>query len=105
MKNYNLQNQTLQEKLIHAMIGTIVVLVIIYCAILLVLVFSVIEQKQNALTIKDLTSKVSYLESSYANTISKINDNVLLANNFKRVDGSFAIRKDEVASFALLYAK
>lgn len=105
MKYYKFQSQTTEEKIIHIMIATIVLLVITYCLVLLSLVFSVIGQKQNAITIKDLSSKVSYLESSYSNEIAKIGDVTLKENNFKRVDGSFAVRKDPVASFSLLYER
>lgn len=105
MKHYKFHQQTIQEKLIHTMIATIALLVVVYCLVLLSLVFSVIEQKQNTITIKDLTSKASYLESNYANEIASINDSVLAQNNFKRVDGSFAVRKDAVASFSLLYER
>lgn len=105
MKNYKFQTQTLQEKLIHTMIATLAILATVYCLVLLSLVFDVIEQKQNNITIKDLSSKISYLESSYANEIAAIDDHLLNENNFKHIDGSFAVRKDPIASFALLYGR
>lgn len=105
MKHYKFHTQTREEKIIHTMVATIALLIVIYCLVLLSLVFSVIEQKQNSLAIKDLTSKASYLESNYANEIAGINDSVLAQNNFKRVDGSFAVRKDPVASYAILYER
>lgn len=103
MRYHTFKKQTINEKLVHTMIGTTIFLAVIYCMVLLSLVFSVIERKQNLISIKDLTSKVSYLESNYANEISSINDTILAEHNFKRVDGSFAVRKDPIASFTLLY--
>ena len=106
MNNYKFKTQTIEERLIHTMIGTISFLVVIYCIVLLSLVFSVIERKQNMLAVKDLTSKASYLETNYANEISSINDTVLLAHNFARVNNTmFAIRKDPIASFSVLYER
>lgn len=105
MTIYKYHTQTKEEKLINTMIVTVLLLVVVYAIVLLSLVFSVIERKQNLLAIKDLTSKVSYLESNYANEISSINDTILAEYNFKRVDGSFAVRKDAIASFSLLYAR
>ena len=105
MKHYKFHTQTIQERIIHTMVATMALLVVVYCLVLLSLVFSVIEQKQNILAVKDLTSKASYLESNYANEIASINDAVLKENNFKRVDSSFAVRKDPIASYALLYER
>lgn len=105
MNKFKLKSQTIEERIVHTMIGTVSLLVIVYCLVLLSLIFSVIERKQNILAIKDLTSDVSYLESGYANKISNINDKVLAEHNFKRVDSSFAVRKDTVASFSMLYAR
>ena len=105
MTIHKFHTQTTEEKLINTMIATVFLLIVVYSIVLLSLVFSVIERKQNMLSIKDLTSKVSYLESNYANEISSINDTILAEYNFKRVDGSFAVRKDPIASFSLLYAR
>lgn len=88
------------------MFGLLVVLALVYCVVLLSLVFSVIERKQNSVTSRELTSTLSALEAQYANTVSSINDQVLLANNFTRVDSAtFAVRKDAIASYTVLYAR
>lgn len=88
------------------MLGTLVLLALVYCIVLLSLVFSVIERKQNTIAVKDLTSKLSSLEASYANKVASINDTTLAENNFKRVDNtSFAVRKDPIASYTVLYAR
>lgn len=87
------------------MFGSLAVLAIIYCVVLLSLIFSVIEKKQNALASRDLTSTLSALESKYANTVASISDSALVANNYRRVDGTFAVRKDAIASYTVLYAR
>lgn len=91
--------------MVHTLFGTMIVLSIAYCVILLSLVFSVIERKQNNLAIKDLISQISILETNYANKITSINDSVLQSNNYVRVNNTtFAVRKDEIASYTVLYA-
>jgi hypothetical protein len=88
------------------MFGTLIVLALVYCVVLLSLVFSVIERKQNALASRDLTSSLAALESKYANSIASINDAMLIVNNYKRIDGAtFAVRKDPIASYTVLYAR
>lgn len=88
------------------MFGSLVVLALIYCVVLLSLVFSVIGQKQNTLATRDLTSSLSVLEAQYANTVASISDSTLALNNYKRIDGAtFAVRKDPIASYTVLYAR
>jgi hypothetical protein len=99
------QTTTLQEKTVHAMLGTLTVLALVYCVVLLSLVFSVIERKQNTITARDLTSQLSALEANYANQLTTINDSTLATNHYSRVDGTtFAVRKDAIASYSVLYA-
>ncbi|MDB5260256.1 MAG: hypothetical protein JWN37_487 [Candidatus Nomurabacteria bacterium] len=103
---YKYKSINLYERTVHTMFGTLLILGIIYSVVLLSLIFSVIERKQNTLANRDLTSELSSLETSYANQVATITDSKLLANNFKRVDGAtFAVRKDEVASYTVLYAR
>lgn len=100
------QSLSLYERTVHTMFGTLVVLALVYCAVLLSLVFSVIERKQNDIASRDLTSELAGLEARYANTVASINDSVLGASGFKRVDGTtFAVRKDPIASYTVLYAR
>jgi hypothetical protein len=103
----NLQHTTptFYEKAVHTMLGTLCVLALVYCVVILSLVFSVIERKQNTIASRDLSSSLSALETKYANAVSSINENDLSANNFVRVDGTtFAVRKDDIASYTVLYA-
>ncbi len=100
------QSITLFERTVHTMFGSLMVLALVYCVVLLSLIFSVIERKQNALASRDLTSTLSALEAKYANSVASINETTLLANNYKRIDGAtFAVRKDAIASYTVLYAR
>lgn len=94
------------ERTVHTMFGTLGFLVLIYCVVLLSLVFSVIERKQDTLASRDLTSQLSVLEVTYANKVASINDSVLANNNYTRIDNAtFAVRKDAIASYTVLYAR
>lgn len=99
------QSLSLYERTVHTMFGTLCLLAVVYSVVLLSLVFSVIERKQNTIASRDLTSTVSSLEAQYANQVASITETTLLANNYTRVDGTtFAVRKDAIASYTVLYA-
>lgn len=88
------------------MLGTLIILAFVYCAVLLSLVFSVIERKQNMIAVRDLSSELSALEAKYANIVSSISEKDLVDNHFTRIDGTtFAVRKDDIASYTVLYAR
>lgn len=88
------------------MFGILLMLALAYCVVLLSLVFSVIERKQNSLASRELTSELSALEARYANTVASISDTMLAQNNYERIDGAtFAVRKDPIASYTVLYAR
>lgn len=94
------------ERAVHTMLGTLCVLALIYCMILLSLVFSVIERKQNIIASRDLSSDLSTLQMKYANVVSSISEDDLSRMDFTRVDNAtFAVRKDDIASYTLLYAQ
>lgn len=104
--NLNYKSTTFYERAVHTMAGTLCVLALIYCAVLLSLVFSVIERKQNTIATRDLSSELSSLEMKYANIVSSISESDLTASNFTRVDNAtFAVRKDDIASYTVLYAR
>jgi hypothetical protein len=106
MKALKFKTQTMEERVVHAMLSTIFVLALVYCAVLLSIVFSVIERKQDLITIKDLTSQISYLENDYVGEIAKVDNAFLKENKFERISNTtFAVRKDSVASFAILYER
>ena len=103
--NLEYKSRTLYERAVHTMVGTLCVLALVYCAIILSLVFSVIERKQSNLASRDLSSELSALETKYANIVSSITENDLVAKDFTRVDNAtFAVRKDDIASYTVLYA-
>lgn len=103
--NLTYKTTTFYEKAVHMMLGILCVLALIYCAVLLSLVFSVIERKQNIIASRDLSSTLSAYETKYANIVSSITENDLAVNNFTRVEGAtFAVRKDAIASYTVLYA-
>lgn len=103
--NLQYKTATFYERAVHTMLGTLCVLALVYCAIILSLVFSVIERKQNTIASRDLSSELSVLEAKYANIVSSITETDLQKNNFTRVDGAtFAVRKDDIASYTVLYA-
>lgn len=104
--NQTYKTTTAYERTIHTMIGTLSVLGVVYCLVLLSLVFSVIERKQSTIASKDLVSELSSLEANYANTVASINDSVLTTHGFSRVEGAtFAVRKDPIASYTVLYER
>jgi hypothetical protein len=103
--NLNYKTTTFYERAVHTMLGTLCVLALVYCIVLLSLVFSVIERKQNTIASRDLSSQLSTLEMKYANIVSSISESDLIANDFTRVDNAtFAVRKDDIASYTVLYA-
>lgn len=88
------------------MAATLALLALVYVLVLLSLVFSVIERKQNILASKDASSMLSQLEGEYANIVSSITEKELKEKNFSRIDNAtFAVRKDEIASYSVLYAR
>lgn len=94
------------QRTVHVMFGTLCILALVYCIVLLSLVFSVIERKQNTIASRDLTSQLSALEAQYANQISNINESALAAHEYTRVSGAtFTVRKDPIASYTVLYAR
>lgn len=96
----------LYERTVHILAGTLCIFALVYCAIILSLVFSVIERKQNTIASRDLSSTLSALETEYATIVSSISESDLEKSNFTRVDGAtFAVRKDAIASYTVLYAQ
>lgn len=102
----HLTYKNLNERIIHTMAGTLTILALVYIAVLLSLIFSVIERKQNMIAVKDAASTLSQMEGEYANAVSSITETELSENNFVRIDNAtFAVRKDDIASYTVLYAR
>ena len=104
--NLHYTTRTFYERAVHTMLGTLCVLALVYCVVLLALVFSVIDRKQNTIASRDLSSQLSTLEMKYAATVSSISESNLIEHDFTRVDdATFAVRKDDIASYTVLYAR
>ncbi len=104
--NLQYKTTTFYERAVHTMVGTLCILVLVYCVVLFSLVFSVIERKQNTIASRDLSSTLSTLEMKYASTVSSISESDLFFHDFTRVDNAtFAVRKDDIASYTVLYAR
>ncbi|MDQ5962454.1 MAG: hypothetical protein QG653_261 [Patescibacteria group bacterium] len=100
------KTMTFRERIVNSMLVTMAVLMVLYCLILLSIVFSVIERKQAISQTKDLISTLSSIEGSYANEISKINDSVLSAKEYVRLDATtLTVRKDPIAGYTVLYER
>jgi len=81
-------------------------LCIVYCVILVAIVFSVIQRKENALASTTLTNRLMEVENHYADTLATLDDSTLASLGFHKFDGTtFAVRKDPIATYALLYAR
>jgi hypothetical protein len=98
--NLTYTSKTFYERAVHTMLGTLCILALVYCAVLLSLVFSVIERKQNTIASRDLSSQLSSYEAKYANTVASISETDLSSHDFVRVDNAtFAVRKDVRATY------
>lgn len=95
----------LQQKLVHGLFSLFATLCIVYCCILVAIVFSVIERKQVNLASTDLTNQLMQAENHYATEVASIDETTIQAKGFHRFDAtSFAVRKDPIATYAVLYA-
>lgn len=104
--NNHYKTINLTKKTVHVLLLTLCIGALLYCFVLLSVIFSVIERKQNMLSIRDLSSELSSLEIRYSNEISSINDTRLADMSFKKVNNSnFAVRKTDIASYTVLYAR
>jgi hypothetical protein len=96
----------IQIKTVHTLLLSLLVLAACYVLVLLSLVFSVVERKQNMLAIKEASSNVSSLENEYASYVASISDITLQESMYKKIDTTtFTVRKDEIASYTVLYAR
>ena len=98
------KTMTLRERIVNSMLLVVGILIAVYCTILISLVFSVISHNQAIAETKDLVSQLSSVESAYASKLTSIDDSVLAANGFVRLDGTtLTVRKDPIAGYTLLY--
>jgi hypothetical protein len=104
--NKTLRHTYLTEKTIHSLLALFGVLCAAYLVILLSIVFSVIERKQDVLATSAIGNDLMTVENSYASLLSTLDDNALADRGFARFEAThFAVRKDPIATYALLYAR
>lgn len=104
MKYIKHNTTSIQEMTAHSLLLAILVLAAIYCALLISIIFSVIEQKKNNIASTDLSSKLTSIENKYSTQIATLNEVKISNLNYKHINStSFAVRKDNVASYTFLY--
>jgi hypothetical protein len=101
-----LHHPNIIEKGVHTLLTVFGLLCIAYLIVLLSIVFSVIERKQNILATSSIGTDLMRVENSYASTLSTLDDKALSDRGFTRFESThFAVRKDPIATYALLYAR
>ncbi|MEN9551702.1 MAG: hypothetical protein RI935_79 [Candidatus Parcubacteria bacterium] len=101
-----LHYKQIQTKGVHALLGMLIAFALCYVLVLLSLIFAVIERKQNLSLIKEYSSEISSLENDYATYVATMSPSYLKNTSYKKIDTTtFAVRKDEIASYTVLYAR
>jgi hypothetical protein len=96
----------LQQKIVQGLLGLLCVLALIYCSLLISLVFTVVEKRQDSLAIKNITTDITLAENAYSEKVASFDEHYVHELGFNRFDGSaFAVRKDTIATYSLLYAR
>lgn len=104
MKKLHYNTIDIQEKSVKLLLAIIFVLVAVYCSLLISVVFSVIEQKQNNIASINISSNLTTLENKYASKIATFDYLSVSKLDFVHINStSFAVRKDKVASYSFLY--
>ena len=104
--NKTLRHTYLMEKTIQSLLSLFGILCIAYLIILISIVFSIIERKQDVLATANIGNDLMRVENSYASLLSTLDDKVLTDKGFTRFEAThFAVRKDPIATYALLYAR
>ncbi len=104
--NKTLRHTYLTEKTVHALLSLFGVLCIAYLIVLLSIVFSVLERKQDVLATASIGNDLMRVENSYASLLGTLDDKALSDRGFSRFESThFAVRKDPIATYAFLYAR
>ena len=104
--NKTLRHTYLTEKTIQALLTLFGMLCIAYLIILISIVFSVIERKQDVLATASIGNDLMQVENTYASLLGTLDDKSLTGMGFTRFEAThFAVRKDPIASYAVLYAR
>lgn len=106
MKYLKHSQVTIQERTAQSLLFAILILASIYCVLLISIIFSVIEQKKNNVTSRTLSSQLTTIENKYSSQIALLDDAKISSLNYKHITStSFAVRKDNVASYTFLYER
>lgn len=104
--NKTLRHTYLTEKTVHALLTLFGILCVAYLIILISIVFSVIERKQDILATSSIGNDLMQVENTYASLLATLDDKTLMGKGFTRFEAThFAVRKDPIATYALLYSR
>jgi hypothetical protein len=104
--NKTLRHTYLTEKTIHGLLSLFAVLSALYVIVMISIVFSVIERKQDLLAVTTIGNDLMQVENEYAQMVSTLDDTTLKEKGFHKFESTrFAVRKDPIATYALLYAR
>lgn len=106
MKYLKHSTASIQERTAQSLLLAILVLASIYCVLLISIIFSVIEQKKNNVANVAMASQLTTTENKYASQVALLDDAKISNLNYKHITStSFAVRKDNVASYTFLYER
>lgn len=96
----------LTEKTVHGLLSLFGILCAAYIVVMISIVFSVIERKQDVLAITSIGNDLMQVENNYAAMVATLDDATLKEKGFHKFESTrFAVRKDPIATYALLYAR
>lgn len=106
MNKHILQKFNQETIIVHTLFSILGVLLAVYLGILLSLVFTAIDKKQSILAVKELSTTLSTKEYNYSEAVLAISESSLKDFGFQKITSStFAVRKDPIATFTLLYER
>jgi hypothetical protein len=95
-----------KEIIIKFLLALLFCLVIAYSSILLSLTGNAISYKKLSLQTKKTTSEITKVERTFAGVLTELNSTNFQSFGFAVVgNSSFAVKKDAIASFSVLYEK
>lgn len=106
MNTLTLKNLTREEIAVRFLISTLCILLVVYSFVLLSLIFSAIDKKETGIQVNKLSTLLSTREHDYTEAVMAINESSLKDFGFQKITSStFAVRKDPVATFTVLYER
>lgn len=96
----------IKEQMVKVLFATLTVLVVCYSLTLLSLTGNAISVKKLSIQIKKTETDIARVERDYSNLISSLNTNHFSNFGFTLATNSaFAVKKDEIATFSVLYER